>query len=113
MNYKDRNSRSSKREKRRGRLVARWLDERIARDFQQNKRDRRKTRRRKRRQEVEKREREREREGEREREREGEGHISAATRVRELSLRGCVESKRGTSEGERADRVAEGRWARG
>lgn len=49
----------------------------------------------------------------REREREGEGHISAATRVRELSLRGCVESKRGTSEGERADRVAEGRWARG
>ena len=35
-------------------------------------------------------------------------YISAATRVRGLSLRGCVESKRGTSEGERADRVAEG-----
>lgn len=49
----------------------------------------------------------------REKAREREGHISAATRVRGLSLRGCVESKRGTSEGERADRVAGGRRVRG
>lgn len=81
MNYKDRNSRSSKREKRRGRLVARWLDERIARDFQQNKRDRRKTRRRKRRQEVEKREKGREKGRERGREREKDIY---------RLLRGCV-----------------------